>query len=229
MDGLIDASIAITLRREIVECANSKFIDAVGFDDLVWPTMTSTGSALPPAAVPKNRRTVNMFSSSEDEREGVDSRNISTQSLKSYWDGVRNRYRSESFDPAALATSQADQLPKKWTVVSISVDKERKTIIVSRQRAFREPLIFCLPLERHCKREGGEVAEESLTYQDAIGELEGIIRESNESAKSAVGVVGREGKVKWWDERIELDKRLEALLRNIEFCWLGVFKVGLFP
>ena len=96
-------------------------------------------------------------------------------------------------------------------------------MFVTRQRARQRPLIFCLPLKG--RREGQE--DEHLTYDDAITELKEIIRLSDEGAQQAGGVKkdDKAGRVAWWKGRTDLDKRLKELLTDIEFCWLGAFKV----
>lgn len=45
-DAGLDASSAITLRREMLEAIKYKF-PSVQFDDLEWPIMTPSGSPLP--------------------------------------------------------------------------------------------------------------------------------------------------------------------------------------
>ena len=34
-----------------------------------------------------------------------------------------------------------------------------------------------------------------------------------------------QAKIAWWDSRKQLDQRMKDLVENIEFCWLGAFKV----
>lgn len=98
-------------------------------------------------------------------------------------------------------------------------------MLFSRQRPNREPLIFYVPLERHGRKE--ENTDEQFTYHDAMQQFEEILRESNLSAKNARDVPpqDRGAKAAWWAHRVSLDKRLRELLENMEFCWLGAFKV----
>lgn len=104
-------------------------------------------------------------------------------------------------------------------------------MFVSRQRPKAEPLVFCVPLERHNRHEDDDDDDERFTYHDAVTELGNIIRESNEGTTRAQLVKGmdREAKAEWWATRAALDKRMQLLLDNIEFCWLGAFKVGRAP
>ena len=61
-------------------------------------------------------------------------------------------------------------------------------------------------------------------------ELKEIVAENNDTARNSRNVVEREGRVAWWSKRVELDQRLKALVENVEYCWLGVFKVSIvFP
>lgn len=63
--------------------------------------------------------------------------------------------------------------------------------------------------------------------EDALHELREIVRLSDEGTRRAVHVKSDDPQARadWWAERAALDKRLQALLENIEFCWLGAFKV----
>jgi separase len=179
--------------------------------------MSLTGTPVAPSRERSRRAIMFDAETSEDEEESPN------KSLKDYWRGVRDRYRFESVDLASLATSQVDQLPTNWTFISITVTEDRNTMILSRQRSHREPLVFCLPLDRQGRRDGND---EHFTFIDAIQELDSIIRDSNSTALGAKNVKGHDQKVQWWETRRALDKRLGELLSNIEFCWLGVFKVG---
>lgn len=114
-------------------------------------------------------------------------------------------------------------MPPDWSVVTINVTDDQSTLFISRHRQGSEPLVFCLPLDRQGRRDGDD---ETFTFLNAKEELEEIISMSNDGAKNAKGVEGKEGRAAWWAERRDLDKRMEELLSNIEFCWLGAFKVS---
>ncbi|KDQ13324.1 hypothetical protein BOTBODRAFT_133563 [Botryobasidium botryosum FD-172 SS1] len=214
--ALLDISAATTLRREFLECIETKLMKSVVPDDMVWPKLSPTGAPLP-FAPPKGRRMPLLLLDHSDDSDVTASKNPT----KAYWEAVRERYRSESFDLTALATRQIDLLPESWTVVSISVTADKSTMLLSRQRPRCEPLVFCLPLDRHSRREDGE---DMLPFQTAVEELDDIIKSSGRNAKNAMLVEGNEAKIAWWDERKALDKRLQDLVAQIEFCWLGVFK-----
>jgi separase len=145
--------------------------------------------------------------------------------LKAYWKAVRDRYHSNQALDTFLSASHIDKLPANWTVVNISITEDKSTMFFSRQRPDREPLLFCVPLERHGRKD--ESAEEQFLFEDAMRQLEDILQESDQSAKDAKEVPSdnRDAKSAWWAKRVALDKRMRDLLDNIEFCWLGAFKV----
>ena len=97
-------------------------------------------------------------------------------------------------------------------------------MLLSRLSSSASPLLFCLPLR---SRVDGDVPH--LTLDEALAELRDIVRLSDEGARRAVHVRNDDpaDRVAWWSERAALDKRLKELLDNIEFCWLGGFKVRL--
>ena len=215
---VLDASAAVTLRRELLEAIQQKFPNLQAFDDLQWPLITPNGSPLPR---PKTRMRARMaLLDSEDEDDGS---NLDETSLKQYWDSIRDKYNNRSFDLANLSASQADCLPKNWTVISINITEDKNTMFVTRQRARQEPLIFCVPLKG--RRETEE--DEHLTFDDALNELKQIITLSNQGTRRAIHVKNDDpqARASWWAERSALDKRMQELLENIEFCWLGAFKV----
>lgn len=116
-------------------------------------------------------------------------------------------------------------LPSNWCMVSINVTEDHTTMFITRRQRDRPPVIFTLPLDRQGKR---EEEDECFTLDTALGELREIIRESDASARDAKGIdrTDKSAKMKWWATRKALDKRLEELLKNVEFCWLGAFKVS---
>lgn len=213
----LDVSSAITLRRELLEAIQQKFIRTS--DDLQWPLITPNGTPLPR---PKTRLRGRMVSMDSDEEDSA----IDEASLKHYWDSIRDKYNNHSFDLANFSTYQADHLPTNWTVISINITDDRNTMFISRQVAQREPLVFCVPLKG--RRETEE--DEHLTFDDALNELRQIITLSNKGTRQAIHVKNDDPQARtdWWAERNALDKRMQELLENIEFCWLGAFKVRIY-
>jgi len=189
------------------EAIRSKFPDT-SHDDLLWPNLSPNGSALPPP-IPAKR---------QDDKDEPDF----DGEYREYWKTVNDRHFTAKFDPEILSQNVAERLPRNWTVVSISVSEDRRTIFASRQRSNRQPLLFSIPLEG--RREG---EEEVTTFQGALDEFAEIIRLSDETTRSAEHVTktDRQQRCNWWAERTKLDTRLRELLENIEFCWFGAFKV----
>ena len=207
----------------MLEVIRHKFLNMDAMDDLQWPLMTPNGSPLPPAS---KRKPATRFSSSSlldsDDDEPMDD-----VDLKTYWESVAKRYETQCSDAQRMSINQAASLPPNWTVINVSITDDRHTMFVTRQKAGKKPLIFCLPLKG--RREGQE--DEYLTYEDAIKELQETIRLSHESTRQAVDVKkdDKAARTAWWRTRTELDTRLRELLADIEFCWLGAFKACLHP
>ncbi|KAH7913084.1 peptidase family C50-domain-containing protein [Hygrophoropsis aurantiaca] len=219
---LLDASSAITLRRELLEVIEYKFLDPNDFDDLSWPLMTPNGSPLPrPKLVTQNQSRFNRpaFNSGSESDNDEPPPN---EPLKSYWDAIRAKHNSQSFDPTDLATTSLETLPRNWTVVNISLTKDKSTMFVCRQRAQSEPLVFCVPLKGRRETED----DEHLAFEDALNELQEIVKLSDLGTRQAVHVKNDDPQARaaWWKDRISLDKQMQELLENIEFCWLGAFK-----
>lgn len=213
-----DLSGAITLRREMLEAIDDKLRESSMNDHHAWPSMTVNGSPMP-NSLPVAQRM--KFVEDSDDDDGDPEAN-----LRMYWQSVKSRYRTETIDAATLAAPQIDSIPDHWTVVSISVTDDENTLLISRQQPHCEPVVFCLPLDRHSRREG-EDEEAQFTYAKAIEEFEDIIRVNDETARDAKDITTKEGRAAWWSQRSQLDARLKELVENIEYCWLGAFKVRL--
>lgn len=209
----VDASSSLTLRNEMLEAIVNKFPIILLHDELEWPRLSDSGRPLPQH--PNPRITPNVPD---------DDLALEETSLKDYWEKVKQRYQSYTINPETLTSSMVSELPQNWTVVHISVTEDKNTMFISRQRGGSQdqPLIFCVPLKG--RREDAD--DEHLTFEDALTEMSEIVRLSNETAKVAGSIRHDEAaRSKWWKERGALDTRLRELLENIEFCWLGAFKV----
>ncbi|OBZ78082.1 hypothetical protein A0H81_02757 [Grifola frondosa] len=193
---ILDAATAITLRREMLDVIRHKFLDMNSLDDLRWPSITANGSPLA-LTEPRTRLHFNSFHSNDE-----DDATLDDPALKQYWTAVYQRYEAQSFDASSLSTSRADLLPSSWTVINVSVTEDQSTMTA------------------------GDPDDEHLTFEDALKELQEIIRLSDEGTRKAADVRkdDKAARTSWWTERITLDKRLQDLLANIEFCWLGAFK-----
>ncbi|PCH34363.1 hypothetical protein WOLCODRAFT_95323 [Wolfiporia cocos MD-104 SS10] len=215
---LIDASIAITLRREILEAIKHKLLDPAMINDLHWPRMTPNGSPIARTQFRHTHRAPNLGDS--DDEESCD--HPETVSLEHFWQSLYSKYQGQTPMESDERRAGEDVLPLNWTVIHVSITEDQNLMFITRQEARREPLVFCLPLKG--RREDNDNVQ--LTYDDAISELKEILRLNDEGTRQA-GNVKREQKsarAAWWADRYALDKRLQDFLINIEFCWLGAFK-----
>lgn len=147
--------------------------------------------------------------------------------LKQYWQYILQKHRSQAFIPTSEHCSASIcQLPKSWVVISISLTEDKNALLISRQRADRDHVVFCVPLKG--RRESEDEEEQHFMFEDAVRELDDIIACSDEGTRRASQIQSgdKEAKAAWWAERKELDVRMKELLDNIEFCWLGAFKVS---
>ncbi|KAG9106814.1 hypothetical protein FRC07_008733, partial [Ceratobasidium sp. 392] len=211
---LLDYSNATTLRRELLEAISNKDKTALSGDDLVWPTLDVDE---PPSHKP-NQELRGMFDSPSASHEDLET---GGEEMRQYWRSLKEKYSSTSFDSSIA--QQLNLLPKHWTVVTINVTDDKMALMVSRQRPRHPPMIFCLPLNRR-GREADE--EEKFDYDDAMDELTSIIETSDRITHEGANIEGDKSAIaEWWSERTTLDQRMRELLDNIEFCWLGVFKM----
>ncbi|KAH0826731.1 cysteine peptidase C50 [Lanmaoa asiatica] len=197
---LLDASSAITLHREMLEAIPHKFAD-VNADDLQWPLMTTDGSPLATDLRRRNPSGASVSSSfGSDDNDGQ----------RSYWSALEKKYSSLVLSPSSLLET-TPKLPHNWMVIHITLTPDKSSMFVSRLHTpSSQPLLFC---------------------EDALHELREIVRLSDEGTRRAAHVRSDDVQARagWWAERAALDKRLQALLENIEFCWLGAFKTILSP
>lgn len=201
-----DLGSSITLRREYLDAIEHKLHPRASQDDTKWLTF-DTG-------LERSMQKLALTADSEDEDD------IQIWSRDSYWRATQRRYLAEHESSELVP---AVKLPHDWTVVSISLDMERNTILLSRQGGGREPVVFSLPVDRQCRREG---EEEELTIPAALEELKDIVYSCNTAVHGAKDLQGMDARKAWWTERRALDKRLETLLTAIENRWLGAFKVS---
>ncbi|KAI6000295.1 peptidase family C50-domain-containing protein [Pisolithus orientalis] len=230
---LLDTSSAITLHREMLEAIRHKFPDWNGRDDLQWPLPRASDSPLgllPTASdfkgSPTTRYPIRASSFSSASSGGSESATAS-DSLLAYWEALQERYTSATVSPSGFAglSSEISKLPKNWTAIHIILTPDKSTMFLSRVSS-ASSLIFCLPL--HSRSDSDE---QHLTLDEALAEFRDIVRLSDEGTRRAVHVRNddRAHIAAWWAERAALDKRLQELLENIEFCWLGGFKAILGP
>lgn len=204
----------------MVEAVRYKLCGSKVVDDLQWPLITSTGSHLPSRSVGEFRKSEIMFDDLDSEE---DDHTHDHGRTRSYWEHILRRYQAQLVDPSQLSSTTKPVLPSNWTVININVTEDKTTMFISRQCANRTPIIVCLPLKG--RRDNQE--DEQLAFSDALDELREIIQLSDEGTRRAseIDKDDKAARAAWWGARSALDGRLRALLDNIEFCWLGAFKV----
>lgn len=155
---------------------------------------------------------------------------VKDTAVKAYWNNVHAKQHLRTLQVSRPFTSETRHLPKGWVVITITVTPDKGTLFLSRQDGGsdpREPLIFCIPLKDKKRRGAGE-DKTHLTFNDAVQELQDIVRANDESIKSAVNIQANDDNARsaYWKTRGRLDVRMRKLLENIEYCWLGAFKVS---
>ena len=197
-------------------------------DDMQWPVLSEDGKRVVRPANPSRSK----FAANTCESDDEDNELTNAKVLRSYWDDTRLRYQSQNLGSSLPTSSEAVGLPDNWTIINVTVTQDKNTLFVSRQYGGSEPkapLIFCIPLKGR-RDHAGEEEEGNLTFEGALEELRDIIHSSDECTKQAVNIRpdDDEARSNWWKQRGDLDTRLRDLLENIEYCWLGAFKVGHF-
>lgn len=117
-----------------------------------------------------------------------------------------------------------DLIPRKWSVISISLSDNRHDLCITKFQAGQGPFILRLPLERANSRDADS---EVFNFAQGREELLELIKLANESSHSARDFTAKGERGAWWAERQALDSRLKKLLVSIETTWLGGFK-GMF-
>ena len=202
------------------------------FDDLEWPHLAEDGAVLPRLTTSKSTRLNLALSLSDSEDEGVSGDSQARdRAIDAYWESIRTKYQSRILDYSTLTSSETVGLPANWTVISISVAHDNGTLFISRRDGGTnppDPFIFCVPLTGRRDHGSGEDDGEQLSFENAIDELGNIVHSSNESTKVAINIKPDDGEARsnWWKQRSQLDVRMKELMENIEYCWLGAFKVN---
>lgn len=182
-------------------------------NELIWPSVflrqtLSAGEAKKQYSAKENVVLSNTWNAVQD----LDTEQTT---LQMQWD------RFATLDLGTCKTL-SEKLPDGWCVVTINLTEDQNTLFISRQQAARDPIVFAVALNRQGKKEEDE---EGFTFETAIDELRDVIQSSDDTARNAKYIDTREGRLEWWNTRKALDKRLETLLKEIEFSWLGAFKV----
>ena len=213
-------SSSVTIRREIIDAIQGKFPGANGRDDMRWPLEPSDEAKETKTQGRRDGRKGLFDDLSEDEE---DSDSNGNAVLREYWQFISRKHQNETFIQTGHGCSEVDVLPENWMVITVALTEDESSLLISRQRPHHAPIVFSVPLKGRREEEN----EETFTFDDAISEFEDIMRSSQERTHQASNIKSddKEAKATWWAQRQELDGRLKALLENIEFCWLGAFKV----
>ncbi|CAG7851277.1 Separase; AltName: Full=Protein EXTRA SPINDLE POLES; Short=AtESP; AltName: Full=Protein RADIALLY SWOLLEN 4 [Serendipita indica DSM 11827] len=205
---LLDTSAAPSLEREMLDCIISRREKRGTAQDLQWPDLVQQRHDIPPTS---RSSSLSFQLDIKPEQQDI---------YDQFWNSVEQRLRSSSIE----IVSSGRPLPATWTVITISYDEARNTLIVARNRQDKCDL-FKLPLKRGARREHDEEPE-VLPLGSVVKELDDIIASSVRNGRKAAEVAGkgRNAKARWWAERSELDDRLKTLLENMEYCWFGGFK-----
>ena len=207
-------------------------IPAGYLDNLEWPLVAEDGAVLPRLTTSKSTRSNLALSLSDSEDEGVSGDSQARdRAIEAYWESIRTKYQSQILDFPTLSSSRTVGFPANWTIISISATHDKGTLFISRQEGGTnpiDPLIFCVPLTGRRDHGSGEDDGEQLSFENAIDELGNIVHLSNESTKVAISIKPDDGEARsnWWKQRSQLDVRMKELMENIEYCWLGAFKVN---
>lgn len=206
----------MTLHREMLEAIEGKFPDISG-EDTAWPPLDGSGE-------PRVKRSKPAGQSEGDDDEDEDDDLAGEAALVDYWNEVRERYSTNDHLSPERSAYDLSILPKNWAVVSVSVTDDRNTMFISRHQNGHDPIVFCLPLDRQSNRDSDI---DPFTFDMGMSELRDIIAASDTCSREAKMMLTNEQKKEWWATKRTLDERMKALIDNVEFCWLGAFKVSL--
>lgn len=187
----------------MLEAIEGKFYN-YKLNDTAWPKLE------PPS--------IEIITSADPDDEDV----LGELPLKSYWQNVKSRYLTNDHLSPSKSAYDLSSLPRNWAVLSISVTEDHNTMFISRHQNGHDPLVFVLPLDRQNKR---DPQADLFTFDDGIQELKDIVMSSDENSRSAKAKTTSEEKAEWWAARYALDARMKVLVDNVEYCWLGAFKV----
>jgi separase len=112
-------------------------------------------------------------------------------------------------------------LPSTWTIVTIGLSYDKKELLLSRMTARSTPFLMRVPLERPSVIDDEPY---EFTLNIARQELSTIIEQADQTCHDARGGGTKQERKAWFAQREELDKSLEALLKNMENIWFGGFR-----
>jgi len=185
-----------------------------------WPTDSQiTASASAVSRGPKRRELLSLFQETE-------SQNEEEEATHRYWHETKARYRTQLLYPESVPPL-VEKLPRNWCIVTMCVSEAKDHLMIARMQPGQQSLLLCVPLKRAGRTDGEEISG-GLSFESARMEMEDIVHSGSENGKRATQIANQSKSIRseWWAERSALDERLKILLENIEFCWLGAFKVS---
>ncbi|SCV04302.1 LAME_0H17370g1_1 [Lachancea meyersii CBS 8951] len=128
---------------------------------------------------------------------------------------------TQRFEQLTLNGSFKSDLP--FEVVGIDVCGITGDLLLSKMDFKTDPVCIRLPLGRQSSR---DVDETVFNFNDAVRELNDIIRANNKSTTIEITskIKTKEERKEWWQLRYELDNRMKTMLEKIERSWFGGFK-----
>lgn len=144
--------------------------------------------------------------------------------LSVHWKQLEDRYSRTTSKGIADSDNISCLLPKQWSALSLHVTPDATSLLAVLYTCDSQPLILQLPFDRVSRRDGDE---KIFDLQAARLEMSDITLSANATSQNAKNVTSSEDRRSWWTERKALDRRLAALLIDIEKKWLGAFKVCL--
>lgn len=129
-----------------------------------------------------------------------------------------------------VVESIREELPKKWSVISIDVCPYSGDLLLSKVNSttYRSPFFLRLPLQRSSGRDD-TISDCCLSFQQLRDSFKEVITQSNLSTKASTTseIKTKEDRRKWWKLRFSLDLKLKQLLQCVERRWICGFQ-GLF-
>lgn len=245
--GFMDRAACVTLQSQFAQAISSKFEQtsapiSFSFQVSRFIRLSPTRGIEPASSMATGRiqklqsgrvadravrqRSESPISISSDEDDDADDAEFATQEdiHEAFWKAKRAAVVS-STEGKSL---QDKPLPAGWTVVTMTVSTDRKSLLLGRRSSASSSRIFSLPFARSADENDEE--DDGFTIDAAQSELADIVSSSNQLSTDASHIVRDETREKtreWWDQRRALDTQLKQLCEDIEQKWLGPFK-GLF-
>ena len=117
--------------------------------------------------------------------------------------------------------SSINKLPASWLIINLTLSESKDALWVSKIRPGQRPFSLRLPFDRESV---ADCEDQSFGFDQGKNEMRDIIREANDSAHNNGDMVRKGAKTAWWDRRVDLNRRLQDLLTNMQNVWLGGFR-----